>query len=296
MAANVEPGWHRDPAEPETQRYWDGEQWVGDSLPVEATPPPGPLMTAPPAPPAPPSTPIVIGGQGYGQPSRPQQKPDLAKTATQVTEPAAPTTPAQPPANAPPTDDGELPDGRVLAPLGDRLLAKLIDILAVLGLNIAVNGYLVYLLLQELWPAIGEAMAAAQRGQDINPETTPRADNLRLAILVLAIALWFAYEVPAIANNGQTLGKRLAKIKVTKLDGAQVGFGESLRRWLLPGLATALFPIGAVLQVIDALWCTWDRPYRRCIHDKGVGTVVVRAEAATTPTGATTSSTDGGPP
>ena len=36
------PGWYRDPAEPTTQRYWDGDGWVGDSLPIDATPPEGP--------------------------------------------------------------------------------------------------------------------------------------------------------------------------------------------------------------------------------------------------------------
>ncbi|HEY1487421.1 MAG TPA: RDD family protein [Micromonosporaceae bacterium] len=41
------PGWYRDPAEPATQRYWDGDGWVGDRLPVDATPPEGPLHTAP---------------------------------------------------------------------------------------------------------------------------------------------------------------------------------------------------------------------------------------------------------
>lgn len=286
MAGSVEPGWHRDPAEPDTQRFWDGEQWVGERLPVDATPPPGPLLTAP----AVPAPPVVIGGRaGPGGPIAPTDRPA-----------DAPTTPAAPPPSAvvTATPDGKLADGRVLAALGDRLLARVIDVLVVLGLNVVVNGYLVYLLLQELWPAIGEAMAAAQRGQPIETQTTDRADNLRLAILLLAVALWFAYEVPSIANTGQTLGKRLARIKVTKLDGSPLGFRDSLRRWLLPGLSTALFPIGTVLQAIDALWCTWDRPYRRCIHDKGVGTVVVRAETgdAAGATSTTPSADDGGPP
>ncbi|MBO4210951.1 DUF2510 domain-containing protein, partial [Micromonospora echinofusca] len=59
---SVSPGWYADPAEPTTQRYWDGGGWVGRSLPVDATPPEGPLPEEePPAPAAPPSPPAPAG-------------------------------------------------------------------------------------------------------------------------------------------------------------------------------------------------------------------------------------------
>ena len=45
--SNVTPGWYKDPAEPTTQRYWDGDGWVGGSLPLDATPPEGPLTAQP---------------------------------------------------------------------------------------------------------------------------------------------------------------------------------------------------------------------------------------------------------
>jgi uncharacterized RDD family membrane protein YckC len=48
--SEIGPGWYRDPSEPETQRYWDGEGWIGDPLPVDAVPPDGP--PAEPTPPA----------------------------------------------------------------------------------------------------------------------------------------------------------------------------------------------------------------------------------------------------
>ena len=40
--SSVAPGWYKDPAEPTTQRYWDGEGWVGPPIPADATPPDGP--------------------------------------------------------------------------------------------------------------------------------------------------------------------------------------------------------------------------------------------------------------
>ena len=42
MTDALPPGWYRDPAEPETQRWWDGEQWRGRGAAVgplsESTP------------------------------------------------------------------------------------------------------------------------------------------------------------------------------------------------------------------------------------------------------------------
>ncbi|MCW2643103.1 MAG: transporter, partial [Dactylosporangium sp.] len=40
--SEIEPGWYKDPAEPTTQRYWDGEGWIGAPLPADASPPAGP--------------------------------------------------------------------------------------------------------------------------------------------------------------------------------------------------------------------------------------------------------------
>jgi len=45
--SQIAPGWYKDPAEPTTQRYWDGEGWIGDPLPIDATPPPGPPAAQP---------------------------------------------------------------------------------------------------------------------------------------------------------------------------------------------------------------------------------------------------------
>jgi hypothetical protein len=36
------PGWYPDPAAPDMQRYWDGDGWVGTSLPVNDPAPAGP--------------------------------------------------------------------------------------------------------------------------------------------------------------------------------------------------------------------------------------------------------------
>ena len=104
------------------------------------------------------------------------------------------------------------------------------------------------------------------------------------ALPIFTAALWFAYEVPAVANTGQTLGKRLLGLKVMRLENpGRVGFGRSLRRWNTMGLPTLLWMccgIGFVLQFIDALFIAFDRPMRQALHDKPAPTVVVQVEKA----------------
>ncbi len=115
-----------------------------------------------------------------------------------------------------------------------------------------------------------------------------------MVILLIAVALWFAYEVPAVANNGQTFGKRLLGIKVVALaEQPQLGFGRSLRRWNLLGLAGLSvellrdrLPPATDLRAVSALF---DRPLQQALHDKRAQTVVVQLPRQPTrpaPTGA----------
>jgi len=177
------------------------------------------------------------------------------------------------------------PHGHALAPLGARLVARLIDIGIVFLLNVVVNGWFVWRYVQEVAPVYREVFRRSLAG-DSSTEGLPapgdQASNLQLVILLIAAALWFAYEVPAVANGGQTVGKRLMGIKVISLtEDPQLGFGRSLRRWSMPlGLPTLLWfccGIGFVMQLIDCAFALFDQPLRQALHDKRAGTVVVRA-------------------
>ena len=176
------------------------------------------------------------------------------------------------------------PHGLALAPLWTRLLARLVDILVVLGLSIAVTGWFVYQWWNEMYPVIAESFRDALAGQSPNNEvTTPeRAGSLQIVIILLIAALWFAYEVPAIANSGQTLGKRLLRVKVMRVESREpIGFGRAIRRWNPLGLPTLLwscFGIGFLLQLLDSLSPVIDWPLRRAFHDRSAGTIVVRVE------------------
>jgi uncharacterized RDD family membrane protein YckC len=171
-----------------------------------------------------------------------------------------------------------------LATPSARLVARLIDIGLVFLLNVLVNGYFVYLWLRDAIPYVQDVYRAAQQqpGQ-LFPKVEPPANNgtLLLVIVVIAMALWFAYEVPSTAETGQTVGKRLARIKVVRGESTEpLGFYRSWRRWSLMGLPLLLWlccgPFLVVVQMVDALFILTDGRHRRAWHDRSAGTYVVQ--------------------
>ncbi|WP_328342373.1 RDD family protein [Micromonospora sp. NBC_00421] len=320
---SVQPGWHVDPAEPTTRRWWDGEGWIGAPIPVDATPPDGPPPPEPEPveePPAP-TSPAAGGPTTAGRPSASPWAP---------TAPGAPGTPpgtsgppwagqppvagrpgaAQPgvdgvgqPGGPPPgwpypTWPGRPPEPRPhgvpLAGYGARLVARLIDFGAVFLLNAVVNGWFVWRYFEETAPYLREAVRRAMAGDSSReglPTIGEQAGGLQIAILVIATALWFAYEVPTMASGGQTLGKRLLRIRAVPVDADQpLGFGRATRRWSTMGMPTLLWfccGFGLLLQFVDAVSALFDHPLRQALHDKRAQTVVVqvpRPDSPDTPT------------
>lgn len=331
---SIEPGWYRDPAEPTTQRYWDGEGWIGEAIPADATPPAAPDVPVPVAQPpsapdavapspgqptaAQPATPAAgpaipptnqhpgvqpVPGQPVpGQPVPGQQAPGQQVPGQQAAgqppvgqqpgrwPPPGPWPPASRPANLPPgvpypmprpQPPAPQPHGFPLASISARLLARLVDIAVVGLLNVVVNGWFVVQYVQEVEPYVREVRERFMNGEQAGDAAlTGRAAWLQLTILGLAIALWFAYEVPATANEGQTLGKRLLRIKVVGVESTQpLGVRRAWRRWNplgLPALLWTCYGVGFLFQAADLLVGIIDRPLHQALHDKSAGTVVVR--------------------
>ncbi|NUS73078.1 MAG: RDD family protein [Corynebacteriales bacterium] len=266
----ISPGWYPDPAAPQTQRYWDGEGWIGEPLPAEATPPDGPPEVKEPEP-------VQEAVASLASPD---------EQTTQETQKHAPSPYAtmrgpQSPNKTPQGDAVSATYIAVLAPRGFRLGARIIDFTAVLLLNIVVNGWFVWQFLKEIYPSLRDATRDYQvNGTMGTVDLTDRAQRLALLITVIWLLLWLAYEVPAMMNSGQTMGKRLVGVKVVSLTtGTNPRFGQSFRRWGLFALPM-LFPLlcSLPLQALDAAWCMWDRPARQCGHDKFASTVVVRTD------------------
>ncbi|MFI5955446.1 RDD family protein [Cryptosporangium sp. NPDC051539] len=299
------PGWYPDPADPETQRYWDGEQWLGTPLPVGAVPPVGPPPTEPVAATAPgavnapagsadPTAPSAPGSRQAGWtpswPSPPTGAPPKTDAPPQGdAKPSRWGQPGKPPPTLPPVPPGHIRvpgstatmplDVTKLAPLSLRVLARVIDIVAVFLLCLVVNGYFFYQFAEAIGPNVNDVLLGREA-------VSSEASRLNWIIIILTIGLWFAYEVPATANSGQTLGKRLVGIRVVKVvDDSSLTFGQSIRRWLilmLPSPAGS-FLCGFPLQLADLLWCIWDRPARQCLHDKAVTSIVVRSSMVPVP-------------
>jgi uncharacterized RDD family membrane protein YckC len=170
-----------------------------------------------------------------------------------------------------------------LAGYGARLLARLVDFGIVLALNAVVNGWFVWRYFEETAPYLREAFRRAMAGDSSReglPAIGEQAGGLQIAILVIATALWFAYEVPTTASGGQTPGKRLLRIRAVPVDADQpLGFGRATRRWSTMGMPTLLWfccGFGLLLQFVDAVSALFDHPLRQALHDKRAQTVVVR--------------------
>jgi uncharacterized RDD family membrane protein YckC len=166
-----------------------------------------------------------------------------------------------------------LAHGLPIAPLGRRLVARLIDIAIVLALNVFATGWLVYLFLRDYLP-----LARAVANHTTLPPTPDRLGLLAWVIPIIAMVVWLAYEVPALAGNGQTLGKRTVGIKVMALESTNpLGFGRALRRWGLLGWPMFMWTcgLGFILQFIDSLSPTWGGPLQLALHDRSAQTVVV---------------------
>lgn len=110
--------------------------------------------------------------------------------------------------------------------------------------------------------------------------TTISKDFQGFALLLYAgvLVLMLAIVVPATAMTGQTVGMRLRKVRVVRVDGSPVGWIGAFTRFLIP-LALALFipSIGAIVGLGMVVWFFRDRN-RQGLHDKLAKTVVVAAD------------------
>lgn len=91
--------------------------------------------------------------------------------------------------------------------------------------------------------------------------------------------LYFIYEGLMLSWRGQTVGKMALKIRVAMLqNGAVPDAGAAWARAAVYALPLIVPCVGIIFWFINVLSCTWDRPYRQCVHDKAAKTVVVPAE------------------
>lgn len=111
-----------------------------------------------------------------------------------------------------------------IASLGDRILAQILDFL-ILG------GYVFATII--FWAFIVDTFSESKY-------------YFPVAMMVILYLPMFLYDfICELFLNGQSLGKKLMKIKVVKIDGSQPGIGSYFLRWILKPI-DVFFSQGAV--------------------------------------------------
>lgn len=142
-----------------------------------------------------------------------------------------------------------------LAGRGRRLLARIID-----GILIGVPVGLI------MWFIVG--------GVDY-PGTTDDSGKQTVVSGVTMLA-YLIYEALMLTTRGQTVGKMAMKIRVAMLENGAIPTVQA--GWVRAAIYTLpeIIPCcGPIFWLVNVLWCTWDKPYQQCLHDKAARTVVV---------------------
>lgn len=163
-----------------------------------------------------------------------------------------------------PVSGGVMPMPGPPADLGNRFLARLIDVVVVVAPVLLIS-----LILPDFPDAAEVANGTASR--------PPAIDTAAAVLGVLWYLFALSYEVVMLAaGGGQTIGKRIMRIKVVRLDGDPIGWGPAAGRVYVQSFAAAC--TCGVAGLLFALSPLFDNgPWKRGWPDKIASTVVIRA-------------------
>ncbi|WP_407565156.1 RDD family protein [Streptomyces sp. 184] len=244
-----------------------GPSWPSDP---GAPPPTGPDASSPSGPGATPPPGSGSGGSPYDRPSGTGHGGPPPSGAghggSPYDQPPGAMPPPPPPYGGPGGGYGSAPYGAPdprlagmppLAGLGRRLLARIIDAL------------IVYVPFSIFLTLIGS----------IDDFGDTDATGTQYGWGLFGVLIYLVYEGLMLTRSGQTVGKKLMSIRVGMLENGAVPAGNP--GWIraavysLPQLVPC---VGALFWLYNVLSCTWDKPYRQCLHDKAAKTVVVSTE------------------
>ena len=166
------------------------------------------------------------------------------------------------------------PDGRPLADFGTRLLAYTIDT-ALLTAVAAVVFLPVF-----IWLFVSLMPDMAATGDPYAP-ATPDLGAIGVKFVLAEVGLilfllvgYYVYYVEMMFRTGQTIGKKLIKVRVVpSTPGATLTRGMAAKRYLVEFVGGLVIPL---FSYLDGFWQLWDKPYQQTLHDKVAGTVVVK--------------------
>ncbi len=91
-------------------------------------------------------------------------------------------------------------------------------------------------------------------------------------VTVVGFSVWAWLTIRNVVANGQSLGKKITGIKVTRADGSRASLG---RIFWLRNIVNGLLSIIPLYGIIDALFIFAES--QQCLHDKIADTIVVDA-------------------
>ena len=104
------------------------------------------------------------------------------------------------------------------------------------------------------------------------PGTMPASEAIQIVLIVSGVFGMIA-QLVLLSSDGQTIGKRLLKIKVVRVDsGRNGGFVANV---LLRAVVNGLLALTVVYFVVDVMFIFFRN--RLCLHDYSAGTRVVKA-------------------
>lgn len=214
--------------------------------------------------------------------------PSTSGSPWNAPQPGAPTYGAPPPGFAPPpgapppgfpgadplsTDPSTSPSAPPLASFRNRLYGWLVDQVVFFLITIVLVGVPTGAAAALNWDTTFEACTLSSGEQGLCE--TPTTETVRWMLagvglgLLLVIVAWVFYYLRPIARTGQTLGKRMAGVRVVSTNTMQPPtMGGSLIRALVAYAAS-----GAICY-LGYLWSLWDDD-RQTWHDKAADTVVI---------------------
>lgn len=151
---------------------------------------------------------------------------------------------------------------RLLATLGSRFAASLIDALVLMVLLYAV----VFAVYGSLLQPFMDAQAKGGFYQF----------GFGVVTGALGAAFYAIINWKLLNGGGQTVGKKLLGIRIVRTDGSPVGARHVLLRRYLPLAVVSQIPlVGMLLAMVDSLFIF--RASRKCLHDDIADTIVIKA-------------------
>lgn len=222
----------------------------------------------------------AVAGPPTGEPVRAPVPPQPGGPAYPQVTPYGPA-PVRPPYYGPPQPYGwrpppvpVAPDGRPLADFGTRLLAYMIDGAILTGIALVLFVPVFFLVLWRLIPDPATGYDPAVTPEDMVVDVVLPLLLVELGLVLVLLVGYYVYFVEMMYRSGQTVGKKLMKIRVIAVQpGVPLTRGMAAKRYLIQFVAGMIVPF---FSYVDGFWQLWDKPFQQTLHDKVAQTVVVK--------------------